>query len=440
MFVDPLFEEHELTTNDVAELAGQPAAARAVLTLYHAYQSSRETVEALAARISENAQLPGRTSRACPRRRSRTSSRGTGIIFRRSKRLPKALIREARLEPDDLYGTMVRHLRDVHGVEVSIVTIEKSGTALRRYDPETKRLSLSESSPRAAEFQHCPADRPPDALAGVPGDPRRRAPHDARLGHARPHRAVELLRVRGSHAVRAVPRGGRSRALRHRAPRPPLPDELRAGLPPPHDSPEAGASGVPFHFVRVDIAGNTSKRFSASGIRFARFSAPARAGTCTRRSCRPATSGRSSRSCPTARSTSASRAPSARAAAATAGHTLLAVGLGCALAHAKRLVYADGVDVTNDEALVPIGTSCRLCERTDCEQRAFPPVQQRLSIDENVRAVSFYAPPPPQRGLSLSPLRPPPPRSGARSRPPARPSRSSRRSSPPASSRSTSRP
>ena len=68
---------------------------------------------------------------------------------------------------------------------------------------------------------------------------------------------------------------------------------------------------------------------------------------------------------------------------------------GCQPDQAKRLVYADGVDVTNDEALVPIGTSCRLCERMDCEQRAFPPVQRRLSIDENVRAVSFYAPGPP---------------------------------------------
>ena len=33
-----------------------------------------------------------------------------------------------------------------------------------------------------------------------------------------------------------------------------------------------GSEGVPFHLVRVDIAGNISKRFSASGIPFARFS------------------------------------------------------------------------------------------------------------------------------------------------------------------------
>src|SRR5262249_19335348 len=40
---------------------------------------------------------------------------------------------------------------------------------------------------------------------------------------------------------------------------------------------KAGAEGVPFHMIRIDVAGNISKRFSASGIRFARFS-----GACPR--------------------------------------------------------------------------------------------------------------------------------------------------------------
>ncbi len=39
---------------------------------------------------------------------------------------------------------------------------------------------------------------------------------------------------------------------------------------------------------------------------------------------------------------------------------------------------------------MPIGITCRLCERTDCEQRAFPAIHRRLGIDENVRGASFY--------------------------------------------------
>jgi len=46
-----------------------------------------------------------------------------------------------------------------------------------------------------------------------------------------------------------------------------------------------GQEGVPFHFIRVDIAGNISKRFSASGIRFARFSGLSESRSLTRRGC-----------------------------------------------------------------------------------------------------------------------------------------------------------
>jgi predicted transcriptional regulator len=68
----------------------------------------------------------------------------------------------------------------------------------------------------------------------------------------------------------------------------------------------------------------------------------------------------------------------------------LAIGLGCEVEHARELVYADGYDLQNDDADVPIGTTCRLCERTDCRQRAFPPLQHPFGVDENVRGLSFY--------------------------------------------------
>jgi predicted transcriptional regulator len=44
-----------------------------------------------------------------------------------------------------------------------------------------------------------------------------------------------------------------------------------------------GNKGLPFHMMRIDIAGNTSKRFSGSGLPFARFSAPAPDGTSSKR-------------------------------------------------------------------------------------------------------------------------------------------------------------
>jgi predicted transcriptional regulator len=69
-----------------------------------------------------------------------------------------------------------------------------------------------------------------------------------------------------------------------------------------------------------------------------------------------------------------------------------AIGLGCRVELAKELVYSDGVELSNPNSVVPVGVTCRLCERMDCEQRVFPPLAHPLKVDENVRGVSFYAP------------------------------------------------
>ncbi len=67
-----------------------------------------------------------------------------------------------------------------------------------------------------------------------------------------------------------------------------------------------------------------------------------------------------------------------------------AVGLGCEVAHAHRLVYARGMDLEDPATDVPIGLNCRLCERENCPQRAFPPMGRPLTVDENRRPVAPY--------------------------------------------------
>src|SRR6266850_8455146 len=59
IFGDPLFEEHPVTTNDVRELADNGAAARAVVSLYHAYRSSVESTRALAAKLYDGRDFLG---------------------------------------------------------------------------------------------------------------------------------------------------------------------------------------------------------------------------------------------------------------------------------------------------------------------------------------------------------------------------------------------
>jgi len=141
-----------------------------------------------------------------------------------------------------------------------------------------------------------------------------------------------------------------------------------------------GATGVPFHLLRVDIAGNLSKRFSASGLRIARYG-----GVCPRWAVHAAflTPGRFV--------SQVSRLPDgdgffdvARTVTKTGAgpyepRSHFAISLGCDLSRAAELVYADAVDLDSTVVEVPVGVTCRLCERLDCKQRAHAPILPSLA-------------------------------------------------------------
>ncbi len=146
-----------------------------------------------------------------------------------------------------------------------------------------------------------------------------------------------------------------------------------------------GMEGVPFYFLRVDRAGNITKRHSATRFQFARYG-----GAC------PLWNVHEAFETPDRLLTQVAEMPDGlrylsmavaitkRGAVAGAPVRRYALGLGCEIAYADRVVFADGLDVKKGAA-ARIGTSCRLCDRSDCAQRAFPPVGSRLSIDPDLR-------------------------------------------------------
>lgn len=152
-----------------------------------------------------------------------------------------------------------------------------------------------------------------------------------------------------------------------------------------------GASGVPFHLVRTDIAGNISKRFSLSGIHI-----PRHRGACPRWNVYSAFLQ------PGMINIQISEMPDGKRFFCIARTLMkgenrygapvrhLSIGLGCDISHAKQLVYADDVNITKPRNLVPIGVSCRICPRLECTERAFPPSTHKLNLDENRRGVSAY--------------------------------------------------
>ena len=150
------------------------------------------------------------------------------------------------------------------------------------------------------------------------------------------------------------------------------------------------ARGIPFFFVRVDRAGNISKRFSAGRFAISRFG-----GTC------PLWNIHAAFETPDQVQTQIIRMPEgasyfsvARTVTRAGGsHAVpaprLAIGLGCDVSYAPRLVYAEGIDL-NRIRPVDIGPNCYLCERAHCASRAHAPINRRLAFNERERSLAIY--------------------------------------------------
>ena len=148
--------------------------------------------------------------------------------------------------------------------------------------------------------------------------------------------------------------------------------------------------GVPFSFIRVDRAGNMSKRQSATGFHFS-----SSGGTCPlwnvyETFANPGKIGVQIAQMPDGRNYLwVARTVERRASRYGQPGKTFAIGLGCELRHAQRLVYSEGLDLSGDNA-TPIGAGCRVCERDNCPQRAFPALGRALDIDEHRSTVSPY--------------------------------------------------
>lgn len=155
----------------------------------------------------------------------------------------------------------------------------------------------------------------------------------------------------------------------------------------------ADPHSIPFFFVRVDRAGNMSKRQSSADFHFSRTG-----GTC------PLWNVYDAFSQPGKILTQLARMPDERTylwIARTVEHRrggygsprrIFSVALGCDMRHAHRLVYADDLGLDAPERAVPIGSGCKVCDRENCVQRAFPALGRPLSIDPDARRFAPYAP------------------------------------------------
>jgi predicted transcriptional regulator/DNA-binding XRE family transcriptional regulator len=294
----------------------------------------------------------------------------------------------AQLGPGDRGAALAGWLESRHGIALA----RAPDAPLRRFEPAARRLTLSAEAPAATQaFQtlHQIALIERDDLLEATLDLARFRTDAARAicktGLANYFAGAALLPyARFLDAARAVRHDLEILARRFDASIEQVAQRLSTLQ-------RVGAKGVPFFFVRVDQAGTITKRHSATRLQFARFG-----GACPLWNVHQAfeTPGRFLRQLAETpdgvRYLCLARDVSRPGGSFRAPVRRHAIGLGCEVAHAEALVYADGLDLRDATAYQPIGVSCRICERRDCHQRAVPPLERPLTVDPNERGVLPY--------------------------------------------------
>jgi predicted transcriptional regulator/transcriptional regulator with XRE-family HTH domain len=369
---DPLLGAEAVPEAEIEALAaGSPNAARAVLALYRAWRVAREDAGGIA--------LPSGRRVLLPNEEARDLFDDRANHFPALEEAAEALAADlAPGVPAETNHAIADRLRRVHGVTV---TVQPLDAALRRFDPASRTLALAESLPRESRGFH---------MAFQLTLLEAREPVETAVSSAAPSspEAAMLIRIgllnytAGALLMPYAAFREAARALRHDmeavAARFGVSFEQACNRLSTLQRP--GARGVPFFFLRVDPAGNVSKRFSAAGFPFARYG-----GSCPRWVVHTAFAQPGSVQVQVAElpdgatylcfARSLAR-PALRWGEPRAVHV---IAMGCAITHAAAVAYADGLDL--DRARVGIGLSCRLCDRPDCRSRAFPPLEHRLALD-----------------------------------------------------------
>jgi XRE family transcriptional regulator, fatty acid utilization regulator len=289
------------------------------------------------------------------------------------------------IRPGEVRRVLADRLHHHHGVTITGLDDVTADGALHRYDPVERVLRLSphlrpgqQAFRMATQLAYLEQEALIDALAatGEHDDP---TTHTlTRIGLAHYYAAALVLPYGDVHRT--------AEAFRYDLER--LADHYGVGFETVAHRlstlQRPSAPGVPFSFVRVDRAGNMSKRQSATGFHFSRGG-----GTCPLWNVYQAFSSPGTVHVQVAAMPDGARylwvartVTRGRGQWGAPGKTF-AIALGCEIRHAHRLVYATGLDLDDPAAATPIGAGCRVCARHGCAQRAFPPIGEQLAITED---------------------------------------------------------
>ena len=391
IFSDPLFRQIDVPKQELRDLAELcPGVTHALQRLYAAYTEARQGETLAAAQMADRD--VGTRYEANPVERVRELIEANRNYFPELEQAAENLRDELNVPAEGLYAALAARLREKHSIQTRIMPVD------------VMRETLAPLRPPSPPTPDLRAGRParPRLPARLPAGPRRmrassgdhhqpRRPARRRAAAAVPHHARQLFCGGRDDALPGLPRGGRSLDYDIHV----LAQRFNSGFEQVCHRlttlQRPNARGIPFFLLRVDNAGNVSKRFSSGTFPFSKFG-----GTC------PLWNVHSTFDTPDrllkqvielsdgTRYFSIAQMVRRPVAPHPLPQPRFAIGLGCEIRHAARLTYAAGMDLEKTEG-TPIGVNCRLCERENCAQRAEPPITRTLILDETTRRVSSFA-------------------------------------------------
>ncbi len=390
-----IFDDLKITNHDTSDFIGSnPNIAKALLTINDSLKSFKEDMQNRLETMDVNANQLEKPTRL-PVEIVSDILQENKNYFHDLEVSSENLRKEIGLEIGPNIGSgskLSLYLKEKHGIEVKIVTINEDEKIVKRFDEESKIFYLSEMLTYTSRNFHLASQvaylEANDVINKVIKDNNVESaevepllklsllnyyaaafmmPYNNFLNSAKLHKYdVEILMHHYACSFEQVT---------HRL----------TNLQRP------GNEGVPFHFLKTDIAGNVSKRFSLSGIHI-----PRHGGSCPRWNVYTAFLN------PGKIHPQISKMPDGRvyfciARAFEKGiekhgmpKSFVSIGLGCDMKYAKDLIYSEGIDLNNKKLQMPIGVSCRICPRVECQQRAFPPIDKELKLDIKYRGTSPY--------------------------------------------------
>jgi hypothetical protein len=373
---DPLFGDLEIDRGEMEEwLAGAPGGAEAFARAYD--------------RIGQGAgDAPGTHDPIDPVRREIERWRNH---FADLDAAAEALADELRLGAGDLYGAVAERLRVRHSLAIRILPADVMPDLLRRLDLHARQLQLSEMlDPASRSFAACyqlaqiEARTEIEALVSAGGFTDRAAERLYRR-HLTSYFAAAVM-MPYARFLRACEATGYDIELLQR--------RFGAGFEQVAHRlttlQRVGARGLPFFMIRIDRAGQVSKRYagaSSAALVEAGERCPLwtlhhafdRSGDLMVQLVELETG---------ERWLTMARTVTPQGRRYGGVEAIFSIGLGIEAALAAPLAIARGIDLAGEAT--PIGLGCRACTRPGCPQRSAAPAARALLINERERGLSAF--------------------------------------------------